>query len=56
MCKDESFPFEDEDVLTFNNNPTVIDKIRFRISNIIHKSDLKFDEAELEHLKMLIEN
>ena len=55
IYKDDCFPFEDksEDILIFNDNLTIIDKMRFRISNIMYKSELKFDEAELEHLKRI---
>ena len=55
IYKDECLPFESEDVLVFNDNSTIIDKVRFRISDFMHrsKSELKFDEAELEHLRML---
>ena len=41
IYKDECLPFESEDVLVFNDNPTIID------------SELKFDD---EHLRMLDED
>lgn len=53
--RDEYFPFENStNDIVFNDKPTIIGKVW----SIMHKSksDLQFCEAELEHIRSLIEN